>query len=78
MNGKYVALLLSCCMGITCGGCSYKALTSGLYTGFKEEQKRKCYETPHQGDIQQCLERVNAMSYDDYTRYREESIKRSR
>lgn len=76
MSRLYVVMLL--CAGMLCQGCSYKAWTSGLYTGFKEEQKRRCYETPNQGDIQKCLERVNGMSYDEYSRYREETIKRSK
>ena len=59
-----------------CQGCTAKAWTSGLYSGFQEEQKRKCYDNPNQGEIQKCLERVNGMSFDDYNKYRNENANR--
>ncbi len=54
-------------------GCTYRA----WYTGFQEEQKRKCYDNPSQTQIQQCLDRVN-MSYDEYEKSRQDSKKQSR
>ena len=46
-------------------GCTYRA----WYTGFQDEQRRKCYDNPNQTQIQQCLDRAN-MTYDDYEKYR--------
>lgn len=74
----FIMALISCGIGMVCQGCSYKAWKSGLYTGFQEEQKRRCYDNPNQSDIQKCLERVNGMSYDDYNKYREETVNRSK
>jgi hypothetical protein len=53
-------------------GCSYRA----WYTGFQDEQRRKCYDNPNQTQIQQCLDRAN-MSYDDYEKHRKESTKQT-
>lgn len=75
MKRIFIVLLL-CSVGMSCQGCSYKALTSGLYIGIQEEQRRKCYE-PNQSDVQRCLDRVNGMTYDDYNKVRDETAKRS-
>ncbi len=53
-------------------GCTYRA----WYTGFQEEQRRKCYDNLNQSQIQQCLDRAN-MSYDDYEKYRKDSTKQT-
>jgi hypothetical protein len=53
-------------------GCTFRA----WYTGFQEEQRRKCYDTPNQTQIQQCLDRAD-MSYDDYEKYRKDSTKQT-
>jgi len=53
-------------------GCTYRA----WYTGFQDEQRRKCYDNLNQSQIQQCLDRAN-MSYDDYEKYRKNSMKQT-
>ena len=73
MNRFAVILLLSVCFSTTLQGCSYRA----WYTGFQEEQRRKCYDNPISSEIRNCLERAN-MSYDDYNKYREDSKKQTR
>ncbi len=78
MSRFHKMLLLLLCGVVVCQGCTYKAWTAGLYTGFQEEQKRKCYDNPNQGEIQKCLERVNGMAYDDYNKYRNETATRSK
>ncbi len=64
--------LISVCIGISLQGCTYRA----WYTGFQEEQRRKCYDNPIQTQIQQCLDRAN-MSYDNYDKYRQDSKKQA-
>ena len=61
-------------ISIICSGCSYRA----WYNGFQMEQQRKCYANQDQGSVQQCLDKVNNLPYDDYNRQREESLKQSK
>jgi hypothetical protein len=72
MNRFIVILIMSVCAS-TLQGCTYRA----WYTGFQEEQKRKCYDNPNSTEIQMCLDRAN-MTYDEYNRYRETSKSQSR
>lgn len=64
----FFSILLAICFALQ--GCSYRA----WYTGFQDEQRRKCYDNPNQTQIQQCLDRAN-MSYDDYEKFRKDSKK---
>jgi hypothetical protein len=66
-KGKFlvcVALLMSL------QGCSAKA----WYEGFKERERSRCYHYRTTEEINDCLDQVEAMSYDQYRReHRKES-----
>jgi hypothetical protein len=49
-------------------GCSYRA----WYQGFQDRQRQDCYHLGGQHEIQDCLDRVDSMTYDDYQRLRQE------
>lgn len=48
-------------------GCTPRA----WYEGLQERQRQDCYTNPNQGEVQKCLERVNATTYDDYSKNRD-------
>jgi len=48
-------------------GCTSQA----WYEGFREQQRRQCYELTSQGEVQRCLAQVETMSYDRYLTERE-------
>ena len=73
MNRFIVMFILTACICASSQGCTYRA----WYTGFQEEQRRKCYDNPNQTGIQQCLDRAN-MSYDEYNKHREDSKQQNR
>ena len=54
-------LLIGLC-GLAGSGCTSRA----WYEGFQEQQRRECYRLSNQSDIQECLERVDDLTYDQY------------
>ena len=55
-------------------GCSYQA----WYTGLQEQQRQQCYQgSMNSAERQQCLDRVNSTTYDQYDLQRKENIQRS-
>lgn len=58
-------------MVLLCTGCTHKA----WYEMLREQQRQMCYRQPNQTTTTQCLDRVNNMSYEQYNRLLEESIK---
>lgn len=57
---------------LLCQGCTNRA----WYEMLREQQRQVCSQEKTTRDIQQCLERVNGVSYDEYERLRKESLKR--
>ncbi len=49
-------------------GCSYRA----WYQGFQDRQRQECYQLGGAREMQDCLDQVDCMSYDDYQRLRQE------
>lgn len=48
-------------------GCTYKA----WYEGVQDTRRQECYQLPH-GEVQECLDRVNSIGYEQYRRERED------
>ena len=59
--------LLVGAIGLASAGCTYRA----WYEGFQEGQRQQCYDLRNQGDIQKCLDQVNATTYEEYKKSRE-------
>ena len=54
------------CMAVLAAACSNQA----WYEGLKQSQRRECYRLP-QSEVQQCLDEVNRVTYDEYRKERE-------
>ena len=66
---KGLAFIALCAVLALAGsGCSYRA----WYQGLQDRQRLECYLLQGEAEVQRCLERVNAMSYDDYARQRQQ------
>lgn len=66
MNTRFVPLvLLVGCAATGVAGCSTKAWYEGMRLGAQNDCRR---QPP--GEAEQCLSRVNAMTYEDYERKR--------
>ena len=52
-------------------GCTYQA----WYEGFKARQRENCYQYKSQSEIQNCLDKVDSVTYEQYKKEREELIK---
>lgn len=74
MTWYFVIPLLSACLCLFCQGCTYRA----WYEGLQERQRQECYHNPNQSQVQQCLDRVNKMTYDEYKRHRDASVQKPR
>jgi hypothetical protein len=65
--------VMSLCLAVQ--GCTYQA----WYTGFQEQQRQQCYKNAvNFSETQQCIDRVNNTSYDQYKAQREQAIERAR
>jgi hypothetical protein len=65
---RLTALLFIVCICFLFQACTYKA----WYEGFKEGQRQDCYKIEDPDERLDCLERVNSMTYEEYTRTRED------
>jgi len=63
-TGILAALMLVC---LCAQGCSRRA----WYEGLQETQRRDCYKLPNHAEIQDCLERVDTGTYEQYQKDRE-------
>lgn len=52
-------------------GCTNRA----WYEGFQERQRQECFKNRGQDEIQQCLDRVNSTTYDEYMKARKDTHK---
>jgi hypothetical protein len=69
MIQKLRSLLL---IGIFCcaiQSCSYQS----WYEGLHEQQRQDCCKIENPAERQECLDKVNAMTYDQYKKTREDS-----
>ncbi|HJV67208.1 MAG TPA: hypothetical protein VJ550_15855 [Geomonas sp.] len=57
---------------LLCQGCTNRA----WYDMLRDQQRQVCNREKNLREAQQCLERVNAVSYDEYQRLRKTSLKR--
>ena len=64
------SVLLCLALATMLGGCTARH----WYEGFQMQQREQCGRYPQQYEVQRCLERVNAMTYDQY-RYQTEELK---
>lgn len=53
---------------VACQGCTYRA----WYEGFKETERQECYKIVNQMERQQCLDRADSITYDEYKKARED------
>ena len=74
MSRHIILILLSASYCLVSQGCTYRA----WYDALKEKQRQDCYNDPHQSGLQQCLDRANSMTYDEYKNRREESVRQLR
>jgi hypothetical protein len=65
MKTRFVLLALWVCPALS--GCTHRA----WYEGLQERQREECYRSANQADVQKCLDRVNAETYDDYRKERD-------
>jgi len=62
MIHKIILFLLTSVFCLITQGCTSRA----WYEGLQNRERQECYKSPSQGEIQQCLERVNSTTYDQY------------
>jgi hypothetical protein len=72
MKNNMVVILLMACVCMAAQGCTYRA----WYEGFQKQQREECYRQPSQEEIQKCLDKVNNMTYDQYTKARKDAEKK--
>lgn len=70
-RGMLITLLIAC-FGLTSPGCTYRA----WYEGLQKQQREDCYKLPTPEERQKCLDDVNAMTYENYTKARRDSQKK--
>ena len=71
MTKKLLTLLLAGCVCFSFQGCTYKA----WYEGFKEGQRQDCNKIESPSERQECIERVNSRTYEEYKKTQDDSIK---
>jgi hypothetical protein len=72
MMKRLLVLLLAGCFCSASQGCTSQA----WYEGFRENQRQDCYKYKNQKEIQECLDRANGLTYDQYEKARENSEKK--
>lgn len=74
MIKSILAVLVAGCLCLAGHGCTYRA----WYDGFKEQQRLDCYRLASQHAVQQCLEKVDSQTYEQYVKEREAMKRRSK
>jgi hypothetical protein len=69
MKKMFLANLLLAYVFMSFSGCSYRA----WYEGFREAERQNCYKIESAAERQECLDRVDETSYDQYQKEREGS-----
>jgi hypothetical protein len=71
LNTTLRLFVISLCLSVQ--GCTYQA----WYAGLQEQQRQQCYKnTVNFPETQQCIDRVNNTTYDQYKAQREQAIER--
>ncbi len=71
MKIKLLTLMFLVSIFIYFSGCSYRS----WYEGLRETERQNCYKIENSIERQECLDRVDEMSYDQYQKEREKTIK---
>jgi len=71
MKKKLLALIFLAYIFIYFSGCSYRA----WYEGFRETERQNCYKIENSIERQECLDKVEETSYDQYQKEREKANK---
>ena len=74
MTKRFLTLLFLAYAFIAFSGCSSRA----WYESFRVIERQHCYEFESSSERQECLERVDETSYDQYKKDREESERRQK
>ncbi|HKJ22772.1 MAG TPA: hypothetical protein VKA13_06755 [Gammaproteobacteria bacterium] len=69
MNRKSILLILTAAACLAAQGCTSRA----WYAGFQAAQRQQCYKKISRDEVQQCLDRVSGVTYDDYKKAREDA-----
>jgi len=69
MTKGFLALIFFAYVFISFSGCSYRA----WYDGLREAECQNCYKIESPTERQECLDKVNKTSYDQYQKERERS-----
>lgn len=67
MKYRLIFLAISTIACLALQACTHQA----WYEGFKAKQRQDCYDNHSQDEIQQCLDRVNSVTYEEYEKERE-------
>jgi len=68
---RFSILLFVAFIFMTFSGCSSRA----FYESLREIERQNCYELESMSERQECLDRVDETSYDQYQKEREEAQK---
>jgi len=72
MKNGIIGVLLMACLGMAAQGCTYR----GWYEGFRMQQREECYKQPTPEEVRKCREKVDSITYEQYTKARKESEKK--
>ncbi len=68
---RYSSFIFIVALFIIFSGCPSRA----WYEGYREAERQNCYKIESPTERQECLDRVNETSYDQYKKDREKSQK---
>jgi hypothetical protein len=71
MINRLLTLLLVGSVCFVIQSCTYRA----WYEGFKAQQRHDCYRYMSQEERQECLDKVNSVTYEQYMKARKDSNK---
>lgn len=73
MKNAMIVILSITCLCLAAQGCTCQ----GWYEGFRMQQREECYKQPTPEEVRRCLDTVDSMSYEQYTKARQDSEKRA-
>jgi hypothetical protein len=74
MRNRSLACLLAACACLAGHGCTARA----WYEGLQERERQACHAQANPRDAQDCLDRVDRLTYDQYRKAREDAAGRPR
>lgn len=72
MKNRMVGILLMACVCMASQGCTYR----NWYEGFQKQQREECSKQPTPEEVQKCLDKVNTMTFEQYTKARKDAEKK--